>query len=102
MQLQDLLRQELNSITNNGQDTHPKAQLYVDTDAIFWVTPSGHYLLIEDHIGINDYIDDAHPVVTITAPEGVGSRGVFWKNKDFVNPYRISTFETQIDKIGAI
>jgi hypothetical protein len=101
VQRQELLREELNSITNNGADAVPNAQLFVDTDAIFWVTPSGYYLLLEDHIGINDYVDDAHPVVTISTPEGVGSRGVFWMNTDFENPYRISIFENRINKVDA-
>lgn len=103
MLLQDQLRSDLNTVSANGSDAEPPAEMFIDTSGVFWITPSGHYLFMQGHAGIDEYVDVRHELVENNdAPEGVGAAGVFWMNTDFQNPYHISEFESRIETVNAI
>lgn len=94
-----MLKEKLIKEINSYNDIEPNVQLFVDESAIFWVSNDGDYVYVESHPNINDYIDDNHQIEELNTPEGVGSYGVFWMNKDFESPFHISDFTDQIETI---
>lgn len=85
-----------------SHNVEPNVQMFVDESSIFWVTKSGYFVWIQDHNGINDYIDEKHEMQDLNKEdfqEGVGTYGVFWLNQDFESPFHISDFLERIESI---
>lgn len=83
--------------------TVPNVRMFVDDDAIFWLSESGHYVHMAKHNGlVNYYADEDHQV--IEAPkagsnEGVGPTGIIWANREFTVPFTLADFIEQINSI---
>jgi hypothetical protein len=96
------LKGKLQKELKNAKVEHgsPDVQMYVDNSSIYWATDSGEFLFIQDHDGIDDYVDEDHKVEGGVKAEGVGSEGVYWNNLDFGSPYHISDFEDAIETVN--
>lgn len=100
MKLSEVLTNEINAT----EAVEPNVLMFVDQSAIFWVTNDGYYVWLQDHRGINDYIDETNQEeerrYTDKNIEGVSNSGVYWMNEDLESPYHISDFQKRIDQIN--
>jgi len=95
------LAEKLRSEIESYDKDEPNAQMFVDRSSIFWVSKEGHYVWMNEHQGIDDYIDEKHVLeYEQSRAEGVNNEGVFWMNSDFESPYHILDFLKRIDTVN--
>lgn len=98
MKLSKILSEEINSYDS----VSPNVKIFVDSSSLFWVTKDNEFIWLQDHSGIDNYIDENHIQVEGKNPEGVNNEGVYWMNEDFENPFHITDFTDRIAEINAI
>jgi len=81
--------------------TEPNVRMWVDSSSIYWISENQGLIWIDEHRGIEDFIDETHQMETrYNMGEGVGNEGVEWNNTDFENPFHISDFTEKIETIN--
>jgi len=99
----NLTEKLLKEITSLNQ-IEPKVTMFVDESAIFWVTNDSEFVWMQNHSGIDEFVDNDHAMedrrYTDKSTEGVGNIGVYWNNSDFSSPYHISDYNNRIAQIN--
>lgn len=95
-----MLRDKLEIEIKSYNELPPDVDIWVDNSALFWHTKGGHFVYMQEHRDIKGYLDNDHKLEEIRAKGEVGDQGVYWKNKDFENPFTLQDFLDKIETIN--